>query len=91
MLKVGLDGLMVGVDDLVSLSKLKWFYDSMSFILICSSLALSSSFKKVGQLFYKDVLLREGHRCPLCGHHSHEDKYLTLGHTSVGTFQFWDP
>lgn len=49
-LKVGLDGLMVGVDDLVVLSQLKWFYDFLIFILICSSLALSSSFKTVGQL-----------------------------------------
>lgn len=49
-LKVGLDGLMVGVDDPVGLSQLKWFYDFIIFILICSSLALSSSFKTVGQL-----------------------------------------
>lgn len=68
-----------------------WFYD---FILICSSLPLSSSFETMGQLLYKDTLLREGHRCSLCGHQYHKeriDKYLIPGHTSsaLGTFQFW--
>lgn len=95
ILKVGLDDLMAGVDHLVSLSQPKWFYDFMIFVLICS-LALSSSFKTMRQLLYKDMLLREGHRYALCGHHYLKErinKYLIQGHISsaLGTLQFWGP
>lgn len=56
------------------ISGLRGRENQADFILICSSLPLSSSFKTVGQLFYKDMLLTECHRYPLCGHHYHKER-----------------